>query len=88
MPHPAKPKKKIPHAFILEALASLDPEVRPMFSGFAVYIGDRLVCMLRDHLQSPRDNGLWLVLSESTNPADRQLRREFPRFDALNCSGA
>ena len=57
MPRPAKPKRKPPHAFVIEALAPLDPEVRPMFSGFNVYIGDRLVCMLRDHPQSPRDNG-------------------------------
>lgn len=76
---PPKPKRKAPpHAFVLEALAPLAPEVRRMFSGFAVYIGDRIVLMLRDHTQSPQDNGLWLVLSESVNPADTALRQEFP----------
>jgi hypothetical protein len=87
MPRPAKQKQKPPHAFVLEALAPLDPEVRRMFSGFNVYIGDRLVCMLRDHPQSPRDNGLWLVLSETTNPADRQLRREFPSLRRIELLG-
>lgn len=87
MPRPAKPKRKLPHAFVIEALAPLAPEVRRMFSGFAVYIGDRLVCMLRDHPRSPQDNGLWLVLSESTSPADRGLRREFPSLRPIELLG-
>lgn len=84
---PAKPKQKPPYAFALEALAPLNPEVRRMFSGFAVYIGDRIVCMLRDHLRSPQDNGLWLVLSETTHPADPQLRREFPSLRPIELLG-
>ena len=50
MRRPAKLKHKLPHAFVLEALAPLNPEVRRMFSGFAVYLGNRIVCMLRDHM--------------------------------------
>jgi hypothetical protein len=87
MRRPAKPKQKPPYAFVLEALAPLDPEVRRMFSGFAVYIGDHIVCMLRDHLRSPQDNGLWLVLSEATQPADPQLRREFPSLRPIELLG-
>ena len=73
-----KSKPRPPHAFVLEALAPLQPEVRRMFSGYAVYLGDRIVCMLRDHLKPPQDNGLWLVLSDTVKPADKKLRREFP----------
>jgi hypothetical protein len=83
----SKPKQNPPHAFVLEALAPLDPEVRRMFSGFAVYLGDRIVCMLRNHSKSPRDNGLWLVLSESTDPADPGLRREFPSIRSIGLLG-
>jgi hypothetical protein len=36
-----RPKRRsAPYSFILEALAALEPEVRPMFSGFAVYVGE------------------------------------------------
>src|SRR5271167_4205401 len=87
MPFPAKPKQKPPHAFVLEALAPLDPEVRRMFSGFAVYLGDRIVCMLRDHKKSPRDNGVWVVLSESADPLDPDLRREFPSIRSIGILG-
>ena len=83
MPRPAKPKLKPPHAFVLEALMPLNPAVRRMFSGFAVYLGDRLVCMLRDHAKSPRDNGVWLVLSDGTSPTDPELRREFPSIRSI-----
>jgi len=58
-----------------------------MFSGYAVYLGDRIVCMLRDHINSPKDNGLWLVLSESANPADRALRNEFPSLRPIELLG-
>ncbi len=58
-----------------------------MFSGFAVYVGDQLVLMLRDHVKSPRDNGVWLVLSEGTDPADRTMRREFPSLRRIELLG-
>lgn len=82
-----KPKLKPPHAFVLEALAPLNPEVRRMFSGFAVYIGDRLVLMLRDHTKHAEDNGIWLVLSEDVDPADTSLRRDFPSIRAIRMLG-
>jgi hypothetical protein len=78
VPRASKPKPKIPHSFVLEALEPLEPEVRRMFSGYAVYLGDRIVCMLRDHLKTPRDNGMWLVLAEQVDPADPGLRRDLP----------
>jgi hypothetical protein len=83
----AKPKQRPPHEFVLEALAPRRPEVRGMFSGFAVYLGDHLVCMLRDRPKSPQDNGVWLVLSEGTDPADLTLRREFPSLRAIELLG-
>jgi hypothetical protein len=76
-PNP-KAKQKPPHPFVIEALAPLDPEVRRVFSGFGVYVGDRIVLMLRDSPKSPRDNGVWLVLSDGVDPSDTKLRREFP----------
>jgi len=87
MLRPAKPKQSAPHGFVLEALMPLNPEVRRMFSGFAVYLGDCIVCMLRDHPKSPQDNGVWLVLSEGTNPADPGLRREFPSIRSIELLG-
>jgi hypothetical protein len=87
MPRLAKPKPKLPHPFVLEALAPLSPEVRRMFSGFAVYIGNRLFMMLRDHAKYPHDNGIWLVLSEGIDPADASLRRDLPSLRSIQMLG-
>jgi len=83
----AKQKLKPPHAFVLEALSPMEPEVRRMFSGLAVYLGDRVVCMLREHEKSPKDNGVWLVLSEVAKADDPQLRREFPSLRSIELLG-
>lgn len=58
-----------------------------MFSGFAVYVGDRLVLMLRDHAKFAKDNGVWLVLSEGTDPNNQGLRREFPSLRRIELLG-
>ena len=84
---PSKVKAKPPFPFVLEALEPLQPEVRRMFSGFAVYVGDLLVCMLRDSAKSPQDNGFWLVLAEGVDPADKKLQREFPSLRKIELLG-
>jgi hypothetical protein len=84
----AKPKRKsAPYPFVVEALAPLEPEVRPMFSGFAVYVGEKIVLMLRDSQKQPEDNGVWLVFSETANLADPRIRRDFPSLRLINMLG-
>jgi len=83
----AKIKAKPPFPFLLEALEPLQPEVRRMFSGFAVYSGDLLVCMLRDSVKGPKDNGVWVVLAEGADPGDKGLKREFPSLRKIDLLG-
>jgi hypothetical protein len=83
-----RPKRRsAPYPFILEALAPLEPEVRPMFSGFAVYVGEKIVLMLRDSLKQPKDNGVWLVFSEPANLADPGVRQDFPSLRLIDLLG-
>jgi hypothetical protein len=85
---PAKPKRRsAPYPFILEALAPLEPEVRPMFSGFAVYVGEKIALMLRDSLKQPGDNGVWLVFSETADLADPTIRQDFPSLRLIDLLG-
>lgn len=88
IPGPAKPKRKsAPYPFIVEALAPLEPEVRPMFSGFAVYVGEKIALMLRDSPKQPEDNGVWLVFSETANLADPGIRKDFPSLRLIKLLG-
>ncbi len=82
----ARSKKplRVPHAFVLDALAPLQPEVGRLFSGFAVYSGDRLLAVLRNSEKSPEDNGVWLVLAEGTDPADKSLRQDLPALREIH----
>lgn len=84
----AMPKRRaVPYSFVLEALTPLKPQVRPMFSGFAVYVGDKIVLMLRDSQKHPEDNGVWLVFSERANLADPGIRQDFPSLRLINLLG-
>src|ERR1700751_3113341 len=84
----AKPKRRsAPFPFIIEALAPLEPEVRPMFSGFAVYVGEKIVLMLRDSPKHPEDNGVWLVFSETAALADPAIPQDFPSLRLINLLG-
>lgn len=96
MPRPAKsgpstksskPPSKPPYPFVLDALAPLHPEVRRMFSGFAVYSGNLLILMLRNRPTGLRDNGVWLVLAEATDPDNATLRRDFPSLRRIELLG-
>jgi hypothetical protein len=83
-----RPKRRsAPYPFILEALAPLEPEVRPMFSGFAVYVGEKIVLMLRDSLKQPKDNGVWLVFSDTANLADPGIRQDLPSLRLIDLLG-
>jgi hypothetical protein len=85
---PAKPKRNsAPFPFIIEALAPLEPGVRPMFSGFAVYVGEKIVLILRDSLKQPEDNGVWLVFSDTANLADPGILQDFPSLRLINLLG-
>lgn len=88
VPVSTRTKRKLPpFPFVVEALSPLQPEIRPMFSGFAVYVGEKIVLMLRNSSKQVEDNGLWLVLSESVDPEDVSMRWEFPSLRPIGLLG-
>ncbi len=80
----AKPRKVVPHAFVLEALAPLAPETRSMFGCLAIYVADQIVLALRDKPDHPADNGVWLATSEEHHES---LRSEFPHMRSIQVFG-
>lgn len=79
-----KREKSVPHAFVLDGIASLSPVTRPMFGCLAVYVEDKIVLILRDKRKSPADNGIWLA---TTVAHHESLRREFPRMRSIRVFG-
>ena len=82
---PLKPRKAIPFEFVLDALASLKPVTRPMFGCLAVYVGPRIVLVLRDKGPDKPDNGVWLA---TTRDHHASLLREFPNMRSIGVLGA
>ncbi len=80
----ARPRKRVPHEFVLEALAPLAPMTRPMFGCLAVYVEEKIVLFLREKPKYPADNGVWLATTEEHH---QSLRAEFPRMRSIGLLG-
>ncbi|HTT62080.1 MAG TPA: hypothetical protein VMG35_09580 [Bryobacteraceae bacterium] len=83
-PFAVKPRKAVPHAFVLEAVSALSPRTRPMFGCLAIYVGDKIVLILRDKPGKSGDNGVWLA---TTVEHHESLRREFPSMRSIRVLG-
>jgi hypothetical protein len=81
---PVKPRRAVPYGFVLDALANLPTETRTMFGCLAVYLGDKIVLILRDGRDPPADNGVWLATTEEHH---RSLAREFPSMRSIQLFG-
>jgi hypothetical protein len=79
-----KPRRAVPHEFVLDAVASLSPLTRPMFGCVAVYVEDKIVLILRDKRDKKADNGVWLATTEEHHES---LRREFPNMRSVQILG-
>ena len=79
-----KQRKKVPHEFVLEALAPLSPRTNPMFGCLAVYVGEKIIVILRDKGEKTADNGVWLATTEEHHES---LRREFPIMRSIGVLG-
>jgi hypothetical protein len=75
-------KRRIPHEFVLEALTGLSPRTNPMFGCLAVYVGEKIVLILRD--RNTVDDGVWLA---TTPEHHESLRREFPNMRSIQVFG-
>jgi len=79
-----KSPKTIPFDFVLEALFAADPQVRPMFGGYAIYVNEKIVLMLRKRDTYPHDNGVWVATSHTHHES---LRKELPSMRTIRLFG-
>jgi hypothetical protein len=79
-----RPRKAVPHEFVLEALSCAAPVTRSMFGCVGIYVGEKIVFALRDKPDHPSDNGVWLA---TTAEHHESLRREFPYMRSIQVLG-
>jgi hypothetical protein len=76
--------KPIPFEFVLEWLDELAPYTNPMFGCTAVYVGNKIVFILRDRGNSPPDDGVWIA---TTAEHHESLRRDLPSMRDIEIFG-
>jgi hypothetical protein len=81
----ATKRKRVPHEFVLEAVAAASPETRPMFGCLAVYVGGKIVGALRDKRDATADDdGMWLA---TTVEHHKSLQQDFPSMRSIRVLG-
>jgi hypothetical protein len=64
----------------MERLIEADPVTRPMFGCIAVYIGPKIIFIMRDKKSLPEANGVWLATSKEHHAS---LRKDFPSMTSV-----
>lgn len=75
-------RKAPPFGFVLDALDALAPTCRPMFGCTAVYVGPRIVLILRQ--RGDGDDGVWVA---TTHVHHASLRAELPSLRTITVFG-
>lgn len=79
-----KARKPIPFVFVLDELENLHPVVRPMFGCHAIYMGEKIMLILRDKESEAQDNGVWIATMAEHHES---LRKEFPSMRSIQLLG-
>lgn len=74
-------RRRVPFPFVLEELFPVRPTVKQMFGFTHIYLGEKLVCSLRDSAKQPATNGMWLY---TTVDQIESLSKEFPELPRRN----
>ncbi len=77
-------RKSVPFDWVLTELDSLDPTTNPMFGCTAVYVGEKIVFILRDRPSHAEDNGVWLA---TTRDHHASLRSDLPSLRSIGVLG-
>jgi hypothetical protein len=80
-----KLKSKIPFEFVLDELAKLEPLVKHMFGCHALYLGTKIIVILRNRPDHALDNGVWIA---TTPEHHGSLKRDFPSMRSIELFGS
>ena len=81
---PVVRRKRVPHEFVLEALAEVRPTTRAMFGAVAVYVGEKIIFLLRERPADPQANGVWLAIPTEFQ---KSLHADFPNASPVRIMG-
>ena len=68
-------KKPVPFDFVLDELSGLEVHTRPMFGCTAIYVGEKIMLVLRKKEKSDIDTGIWVCIPDEHVV---EVKKEFP----------
>jgi len=74
-------KKNIPFDFVFEYMQPLPYVIKPFFGCHAIYLGEKIVLILRDKKDHPDINGVWIATSHESHES---LRKVFPSMCSIS----
>jgi hypothetical protein len=77
-------KKPVPFDFVLSELEDLAPYTKPMFGCTGVYVGEKIVFILRQKLEPLADDGVWLA---TTSEHHASLQKDFLSMRSIELFG-
>lgn len=69
---------------MLDALDAKHPITKPMFGCTAVYVGEKIVLILRERKNPVKDDGIWLA---TTHEHHASLKKDFPAMRSISIFG-
>ena len=72
---------KIPFAFILDYLIPLQVVIKPMFGCHAIYVGEKIVLIVRNRKDHTDCNGVWIATSQE---AHASLKKDLPSMCSIS----
>jgi len=73
--------KNIPFPFILDYLLPLEPHMKPFFGCYGVYVGEKIMFILRDKDSHIDCNGMWIATSREHH---KSLKKIFPSLTSVS----
>ena len=74
-------KKNIPFDFVFEYLEPLQYVVKPFFGCFGIYIGNKIILIVRDRKDHTEVNGVWTATSHQNH---QSLKQTFPSMCSVS----
>jgi hypothetical protein len=79
-----KTSATLPFTFVFDHLYPIEPEIKPMFGCFALYVNKKIVLILRKRDEHSEFNGVWLATMREYHVG---LRKIFPSMKSIGFLG-
>jgi hypothetical protein len=74
-------RKNIPFDFVFDYLIQLEVTVKPMFGMFAIYVGEKIMLILRQRKNYQDTNGIWIATSKEYH---KSLKKDLPSLCSIS----